>query len=64
MFSEHANHCLKVAMSADQFALPLSVKVPVNDPVEVTTIDSLPAFEPAAFFCRRVNPVPTAWVPE
>jgi hypothetical protein len=43
--SNRRNYYWKVAMIADQLALPLSVKVAVYDPVMITSFDSFVAGE-------------------
>ena len=48
------HHGLNVATIADQLGLPLSVKVTVYDPVEVTSIDSLAAGELAVSCSRKL----------
>ena len=58
------NYGLNVATRADQLALDPRVKVPVYDPVEITSIDSFAAGEVDVSFWSKVYPLPTDCVPE
>ena len=60
---DRMNYCLKVATRADQFTLPLSVKLAVYAPVEVTSSDSFAPREPDVFASRRAYPLPAVCVP-
>jgi hypothetical protein len=53
-YTKPRNHGLKVATIADQLAVALSAKVPVNDPVEVARMDSFDAGEVEVSFCSRL----------